>query len=547
MPDRPRRRFEFEWLEPRVYLSAAQATSLAALSLAGDGAPAITNDAAETSSLLDLGNGSAPAIFFDLNGNDDSGDGLLVTLDAATGRLIDAVRISEGRVVFVNDLVIFATPAVEGSTATSPIGMSSSLDDLLRARRDTDGLTESLAASISRVVYVEQSGSDNDRFPIQTFGSLANTFSQALSDARVVVEAVQPVFVLLPTTVIPSNLSVRDSDPDAGNEPPATSPSNQPVVIRPPFTGWLGRLSGSPWWSRTVQLPAVQSQISELIYGGPSASGLDGGLQAEDLSNSRVFLNSPTRLMAFTKPASLPTTGGLGGELVIYSFSTGQLTRTGHTVSGSLLSSDGVVAFLSLDEFAGAGLQGDGPVPATVLKVYDPATGGVRITGVKADAIRVQAGKLVVGVRELNAASIGVRTGRLQAYKFDTATGRLINLQTAFDPAPVASTPKNDAPAATESAGATTSPRGVRPNDMPRRPGTDSIQVAVPVERSATPMPPANNVSLTSFETPIAGPPTPDNSPASPPAAPTNATATSGSITGAASNAGGAESSGGSE
>ena len=142
-----------------------------------------------------------------------------------------------------------------------------------------------------------------------------------------------------------------------------------------------------------------------------------------------------------------------------------------------------------------------------VLQVFDPVTGGVQNTGIKAEMIRANGSQLVVGIREPTSnaatASKSAAPRPLAAHQYDTNTGRLTNLRTGFDAVP----PRVLASDASMSP----TPSGrERPIGQP----TNASALIAPIESPAAQAPPApTGAASTTAHTP-SGPPKPGVPPA---------------------------------
>lgn len=538
-----------EPLEPRVYLSGntgqasafvgRQVTDLAAIS---ERLQAIGLDATVEVQTVGTAESQTEIIVVDVNGPADATDVLLATFDADTGELLGSVRVTEGQFLIVNN-------------SRGPMGLVSGAAQLstnrldavsppVVARVDSPGAVVNTApAGLQSQTqgnsnYVESTARDDTN---SKFGSAA---VQVVSDGAASAAAASaqqptggstagspPIVVVFPSGRIPDSFRIRDELTAAARPDRVRDPA-RPIVISPIFPQWFSALNYSPWWSRAVELPGVQSRVGDLMNRGldDSISGRRIGLLSDDVDalgggltamSSRVVLRSPTHLMIFTTPSTRASTRGEhAAELAIYSFETGQLSRTGQSVTGRLVRAAGHVAFLSSEAEQGADLTGDGVLNAVVLQMFNPVTGGVRNTGIAAEALRSVNGQIILGVRETarNGADSPPPTdpGLLIAHRFDPVSGRVTSLMKLFNPADgTVSISIKPEPVATDRL-----PQALLANDSALLPSPsigDSIlkplRTAAPVEPSANPSTHGSSDAsrrLTTGE--AAGPPTPAGS-----------------------------------
>jgi len=509
-----------EYLEPRLYLSAARLSDAVGLALD------LPEQPRDVEVLASSSDGRGDVLLVDLNGNANSADALLATFDAGTGKLIAALPVAEGQLLLTNP---FANDDGRldsaGRSYFVPASTSNTVDfdghRLYLDSRDVAMATETIAIT------------DNfnlDRLPTTTVQSVGNEVAApadrvrgdgaqtATADEAATTAA--PIVVAFPSGTLPQDFNVFDAVAASGDRPAAPA-SQRPaaIVIAPGPFDWLSRLSGSPWHSRALDRSSVDRLLGSGL-GGDSlghdsiinrSGGEFGGLShGSDFTSSRVLLRSPVRTLVFKTPAEPGPDGrSAGAELATYNFATGQLTRTGRTVTGPLVPTAGRVAFLSPVAVDGSNLVGDAALDAQVLQLFDPTTGGVRNTSIRAAAIRLLGGQLVVAVSESTRAESPTAPatpgGRFSYYAYDVASGRLTGLRVAADQWAL---PADRVP--TTAAEWTTPPAEPRPTDSadahgrtPWRPNP----AAVPVDDRGRPLPPPN----VAFTPPI--PATPANPP----------------------------------
>lgn len=540
----PQRRLEVEYLEPRLYLSAGLPSDAVGLALDRP------TDVPEVAVLGRSSHSQADVLLVDLNGVANPADALLATFDAGTGKLIAALPVAGGELLLTNGDGVVDDPAGRSDQAATE---GNQLTDLWQADAflylDSDVATianESLGVrgnSANRDLSLDLDGTvSHEPVRFRPAGSAnlaiagngltfqlgsagAATVELAQDDAALTAAADEaaaasaPIVVAFPSGTLPQDFNVFDAV--AAGNPPAAPASQRPaaLVIAPGPFDWLSRLSASPWHSRALD----RSSVDRLLGSGPAgdplgddsvinrAGGEFGGVShGSDFTSSRVLLRSPVRTLVFKTPAEPGPDGrSAGAELATFNFATGQLTRTGRAVTGPLVPTAGRVAFLSPVAIDGSNLGGDAALDAQVLQLFDPTTGGIRNTSIRAAAIRLLGGQLVVAVSESTRAESPTAPatpgGRFSYYAYDVASGRLTGLRVATDQWAL---PADRVP--TTAAEWTSPPAEPRPTDSadahgrtPWRPNP----AAVPVDDRGRPLPPPN----VAFTPPI--PATPANPP----------------------------------
>lgn len=465
-----RRKLELELLEARVYLSAAASPDdpLRALRTEATSALVAQLVASNRISSIDVqtiesADARAAVVVLDVNGFADSGDALLATFDGATGELLGSLPVSGGQIFLVtqayNTAGPLAVPVVrfEGTEINSSPQVSRVVTGF--ADQDGDLRFDQREFHVANLTD-DPSGVGGDASSTVLSGnnfavSQEDNFDNAIRPPRPVVPTDAapvsvPVLVVFPSGRIPASFNVRAELNRAASSPAETNrDGGRPLILTPILQQWFGGLSASPWWTRATELPGVQSRVGDLLsrgledtyFGGKSRLASDDFLAGPSVGNvstsSRVMLRSTANLMVFTSPRTSGSADQPGSELAIYSFATGQLTRTGYSVSGRLFRAGSQVAFLTAESEHGTDLSGDGVLNALVLQVFNPVTGGVRNTGIRAESIRTEAGQLILGVRDrakqTPPAAADTVAGVVAAYRFDPATGQIVSLEKSFD------------------------------------------------------------------------------------------------------------------
>jgi hypothetical protein len=526
-------------LEPRLYLSGgllgtAVGTALDRLGHIADVA------------VLRSPDDQADMLLVDLNGAANSDDALLATFDADTGRLIAALPVAGGQLVITNSIVDGRTDGLaqridDAANMFTPAPGPAGLRTATAQEIDGDGnmFTAARANEFGafpyfdfRVVTIARdeqiSGNSLDRhtsLELASAESVGNEVAVSIAPTQdnttpaVMAEAAppaqSPIVVAFPAGTLPHDFNVFDAV--AADDRPSAQPSQRPVslVIAPGSFEWLSRLSGSPWHSRALERSSVDRLLGSGLGGDlaiDQAGGeFDGLSRGTEFTSSRVLLRSPVRTLVFKTPAELGRDGrSAGAELAAYNFATGQLTRTGRVVIGPLVAAGGRVAFLS--PAAAADLTADGAIDEQVLQVFDPATGGVRTTSLRAAAIRSVGGQLIVAVSEPNRAASpsapALPGNRFSYYAYDVASGRLTGLRVAADWTwPAGQT----VPSATERTAQAVEPRTNESAETHGRVPWRSNPAAAPMDDRGRAMPPTN-VAFSPAISPPADPPKPVSS-----------------------------------
>jgi hypothetical protein len=488
-----RRPLELELLEPRVYLSAPAHDEQPRMLLwsgsesgfAQLGLPSVSETSAQ-----------AILLVVDVNGVSDPGDAILATFDPETGALLGSVPVSRGELILLtepttvpnaggstgiapqspaavvtppntappSDTTPSSSTPLPGDTTPSDGSPAPTGDTTTDTGEPIENSSIDEVPSIRTPVGVVITDDSSPTGPVPTPGSSPpgngtppgnvppNNASPPSGVGQPIGGPTAPSPTRPPIVVIFTNGSIPPSFIPPGNADrrpsvPLELPrgSTQPLILIPSFSRWLTALNDSPWWTRAAELPGVQSRVGDLMtnQNWDDTIGARPGLLSDDGSSgmasesgslsSRVFLRSPVRSIVFTTPRIVTGTQAQpGAELAVYDMDTGQLRRTGHSVTGRLMRAGDQVAFLSSEWEQAADLTDDGVWDSLVLQMFNPVTGGVRNTGISAEAIRVDDDQLILGIRSpVRQSERGDHS--LIAHRFDPRTGRLVDLQTGFE------------------------------------------------------------------------------------------------------------------